>query len=79
MFRLDLHELLFVYAGLCLAVILLAACLHNFHRSSRERAARRALLKCRLCAFEFSDNSEDVLPRCPNCRALTERGRLSQL
>lgn len=79
MFRLELHELLFVYAGLSLAIILLAACLHNFRRSSRERTARRELLKCRLCAFEFTDHSGTVLPRCPNCQALTEKRPLSGL
>jgi uncharacterized protein YchJ len=79
MFRLQIHELLFVYCGFTLAVILFAACMHNFRRSSRERTARRALLKCRLCAFEFSDHSGAVLPRCPNCQALTERRTLSQL
>jgi hypothetical protein len=79
MFRLQIHELLFVYTGLCLTVILVAACLHNFRRSTRERTARRGLLKCRLCAFEFRDTTGAVLPRCPNCGALTERRKLSQL
>jgi hypothetical protein len=79
MFRVEIHELLFVYAGICLAGILFAVALHNFQRFGRERAARRTQLKCRLCSFEFSDTSNAVLPRCPNCQALTERQRLSQL
>lgn len=79
MFRLQLHELLFVYSGVCLLVILAAACIHNFRRSTRERSARRNLLKCRLCAFEFTETTDIVLPRCPNCGALTERKTLSQL
>lgn len=79
MFRLQIHQLLYVYGGVTLVVILFAACMHNFRRSAREKAARRELLKCRLCAFEFSDQSGAVLPRCPNCQALTERRRLSHL
>ncbi len=79
MFRLQIHELLYVYAGLTLTVILFAACVHNFRRTGREKAARQTLLKCRLCAFEFTDTTGAVLPRCPNCQALTERKRLSQL
>ena len=36
MFRLELHQLLFVYTGLCLAVVLLASVLHNVRRNRRE-------------------------------------------
>lgn len=77
--RLDLHELLFVYAGLSLGVVLLAAWLHNLRRTRRESHALRNILKCRLCAFEFRDESHTELPHCPRCRALVSRERLSHL
>jgi predicted Zn-ribbon and HTH transcriptional regulator len=79
MFRLELHELLFVYAGLCLGVILLAAFLHNLRRTRREGLALRGLVKCHLCAFEFRDDTGADLPKCPGCGALVNRDRISQL
>ena len=79
MFRLHLHQLIFVYAGLCLGIILLAAWFHNMRRTRRDRAALHGLLKCGLCAYEFQDETASVLPRCPNCDALVERRRLSRL
>ena len=79
MFRLHLHELIFVYAGICLGIILLAAWFHNARRTRHERSMRHGLLKCGLCACEFHDETLIVLPRCPGCNALVERRRLSQL
>ena len=79
MFRLELHELLFVYAGLCLGIILLAAILHNLRRTRREELALRGLVKCHLCGFEFRDDTSAELPKCPCCGALVNRDRLSQL
>jgi hypothetical protein len=79
MFRLDLHELLFAYTGLCLGIMLLAALLHNFRRHRREADAQRNLAKCHLCAFEFRDETGADLPKCPCCGALVNRERLSQL
>jgi hypothetical protein len=79
MFRLALHELLYVYAGLCLGIILLASILHNLRRTRREELAMRGLVKCHLCAFEFRDDTGADLPKCPSCGALVNRDRLSQL
>lgn len=79
MFRLSLHEMIFAYTGGCLLLIFLAAWAFNFSRTRRERAARRGLMKCRLCAFEFRDSGAAVLPRCPRCASLVERRRLSRL
>lgn len=79
MFRLELHELLFVYTGLCLGVVLLAAVLHNIRRHRREANAQHGLVKCHLCAFEFRDDTGADLPKCPCCGALVNRDRLSQL
>lgn len=79
MFRLELHELLFVYTGLCLAIVLLASVLHNVRRNRRETLALRDLVKCHLCGFEFRDDTSADLPKCPCCGALVNRDRLSQL
>jgi predicted Zn-ribbon and HTH transcriptional regulator len=79
MFRLELHELLFVYTGLALAIVLLAAILHNIRRTRREQDALRDVVKCRLCAFEFRDDSGAECPSCPRCGALVNREPLSTL
>ena len=79
MFRLELHELLFAYTGLCLAIVLLASVLHNVRRNRRERHAQLDVVKCHLCAFEFRDDTGADLPKCPCCGALVNRERLSQL
>jgi hypothetical protein len=79
MFRLELHELLFVYTGLCLGVILLASALHNLKRTRAEELATRNLLKCHLCAFEFRDETDAILPKCPSCGALVNREPVSRL
>jgi hypothetical protein len=79
MFRLELHELLFAYVGLCLGIVLLASVLHNIGRNRREVLAHRNLVKCHLCAFEFRDDTGADFPKCPCCGALVNRERLSQL
>ena len=79
MFRLDLHELLFVYAGLCLAIILVASVLHNIRRNRRERLAHRGLVKCHICAFEFRDDNGSDLAHCPCCGAPANRDPVSRL
>ena len=79
MFRLELHELIFVYTGLCLGIVLLASVLHNIRRNRRESLAVRDLVKCHLCTFEFRDTTGDDLPKCPCCGARTTRARLSRL
>ena len=79
MFRVEPHQLLFIYAGLGLAVIFLAAFLHARRRSALERAALNEMLKCGLCAYRFRNTSGLLHPRCPNCRALVERKPHSKL
>jgi len=79
MFRLELHELIYVYTGLCLVVILIASMLHNLKRTRREQLAMRGLVKCHLCAFQFRDETDAELPKCPACGAPVNREPLSQL
>lgn len=79
MFRLDLHELIFTYTGLCLVVMLLAALLHNIRRHRQEVRARRNLVRCHFCALDFRDETDAELPICPACGATTDRQTLSRL
>jgi predicted RNA-binding Zn-ribbon protein involved in translation (DUF1610 family) len=77
--RLSFQELLFLYTGICLGGVLLAAWMHNLRRTRHERAAIRGLIKCQSCAFQFRDETGAILPRCPQCGALNERKPLSRL
>ena len=79
MFRLEPHQLLFVYAGLGVAFIFLAALFNTLRRTRREREAMRDLMKCGMCAFQFRNASGMVHPRCPNCGSLVEARPLSHL
>ena len=79
MFQFSLHQLLFVYGGLCVVVIGVLVLFQSLRRTRRERAALRNVLKCGFCAFEFREESNTVLPRCPRCNGLVERRRVSGL
>jgi hypothetical protein len=79
MFRFQLHELLFAYTGFALGVVLFAALVHNVRRNRLERQALRNIVRCRLCAFEFRDETGGEFPRCPRCGAVASRERLSTL
>jgi hypothetical protein len=79
MFRVEPHQLLFIYAGLGIGVIVVAALLHARRRAAIERAALRDVVKCGLCAFRFRNTNGLVHPRCPSCGALVERKRLPSL
>lgn len=79
MIRLSLHELLFVYTGVCLAVVLVASIIHNLHRRRRENEALLGVVKCHLCAFEFRDETDAEFPECPACHARSNRDMISRL
>ncbi len=79
MIRVSLSYLVLIYLVLMLAPILGAWLLHEWRRQRRERAAYRHVIRCRLCAGEFADETSTVLPRCPHCGALNERFGLSRL
>ena len=79
MFRLEPHQLLYVYAALGVAAVFAVAFLHNLARTRRERSAHRDVLKCGMCAFQFRNDRQLVHPRCPSCGALVEQKPLSQL
>jgi hypothetical protein len=73
MIRVSLSMLVFVYLGTFLALIFSNWIFWNVGRLRRERQALRHRLRCALCAFEFQDLSDDLLPRCPRCGSLNER------
>lgn len=79
MFRLEPHQLLFVYAGLGIALVFIAALIHTIRRARRERAALRDVMRCGMCGFQFRNERQLVTPRCPNCGSLVEKKRQSSL
>jgi DNA-directed RNA polymerase subunit RPC12/RpoP len=36
-------------------------------------------LRCAICAFEFEDRTDALLPRCPHCGSLNERFRMERI
>jgi hypothetical protein len=79
MFRLEAHQLLYVYTGLGVAIVLIGAMLHGISRIRRERSALRNVVKCGMCAFQFRNVNGLVHPRCPNCASLVEQKEQSRL
>ena len=79
MFRVEPHELLFVYAALGVALVFLTALIHTIRRARRERAALRSVMRCGMCGFQFRNDRKLVTPRCPNCNRLVEQKRHSSL
>jgi hypothetical protein len=73
MIHVSLAMLIFVYLGSFLILIFGNWIVWNMSRLRRERRALRHRLRCLLCAFEFHDPSDDMLPRCPRCGSLNER------
>jgi len=73
MIRASLTLMIFVYLGGFLALIFANWILWNISRLRLERQALRHRLRCALCSFEFKDDTNDLLPRCPRCGSLNER------
>jgi predicted Zn-ribbon and HTH transcriptional regulator len=53
--------------------------LNEYRRSKRERAAFQHVIRCRLCSFEFEDQGQEALSRCPRCSSLNERYPIPRL
>jgi hypothetical protein len=79
MIRLDLHELMLAYAGVFIILVFIAWWLHSLFRSHREKHALKNVVRCGFCAFQFRDNSEKPLARCPSCDGKVDRNTLSRL
>ena len=79
MFRVEPHQLLYVYAGIGVLVVFIAALVHTVRRVRREREGMHGVMKCGICAVQFRNDKNLVHPRCPNCGALVEKRRPSRL
>lgn len=79
MFRVSLTTLIFIYLAVCLSAIFLVWIVRNMRRIRREKDTLRHRLRCTLCAFEFEDPTDTLLPRCPRCGSLNERFPFSSL
>ncbi len=75
----SLTTLVFVYLGAFLALIFGNWIVWNIGRLRAERRSLRHRMRCGLCAFEFEDETGDILPRCPRCGSLNERGKFRRL
>jgi hypothetical protein len=79
MIRVSLNYLVLIFLVLMLAPIAGAWLIGEWKRLRRERAAFRHVLRCRLCAGEFLDATDVLLPRCPHCGAVNERRQPARL
>lgn len=79
MIRVSLSYLVLFYLVLLLGPIFCAWLFHEWRRQRRERAAYRNALHCTLCAYQWEDKTDTLLPRCPRCASLNERFQISRL
>lgn len=75
MIHVSLALLIFIYLFLFLAAVFGQWFWADMRRKRRERLARRHHLRCTLCACDFEDATDEMLPRCPRCGNLNERFR----
>lgn len=73
MIHVTLTYLIFIYLFIYLNSIFGIWLWNVWQRSRREKLALRHRLRCGICAFEFEDKTDTVLPRCPRCGSLNER------
>lgn len=73
MIPVSLSVLVLLYLALLLGPIFGAWLFNEYRRAQRERAAFRNVLRCAICGFEFEDQTDTLLPRCPRCGSLNER------
>jgi rubrerythrin len=77
--RVSLAALVTIYLLLFLAAVFLLWLSSEWNRRRRERRALRYRLRCVICAFEFEDRTDALLPRCPHCGSLNERFKPEQI
>jgi hypothetical protein len=77
--RVSLAALVAIYLLLFLAAVFLFWIVGEWNRRRRERRALQYRLRCVICAFEFEDRTDALLPRCPRCGSLNERFRMEQI
>ncbi len=72
MIRAGLATLLFAYAGVFLAAILVLWLVYGRGRVRRRHRDRIGLFRCRLCAEWLRHRDKHGLVRCPSCGAMNE-------
>jgi rubrerythrin len=77
--RVSLAALVTIYLLLFLAAVFLLWIVGEWKRGRRERRALEHRVRCAMCAFEFEDRTETLLPRCPRCGSLNERFKLERI
>src|SRR5207249_9854445 len=77
--RVSLAVLVTIYLLVFLAAVFLLWIVGEWNRRRRERRALRYRLRCVICAFEFEDRTDALLPRCPRCGSLNERFRMEPI
>ena len=77
--RVSLAALVTIYLLLFLAAVFLLWIVGEWNRRRRERRALQYRLRCVICAFEFEDRTDALLPRCPRCGSLNERFRMEPI
>jgi sensor domain CHASE-containing protein len=77
--RVSLAALVTIYLLLFLAAVFLLWIVGEWKRGRRERRALQHRVRCVLCAFEFEDRTDTLLPRCPRCGSLNERFKLERI
>src|SRR5438445_11085291 len=77
--RVSLAALVTVYLLLFLAAVFLFCRVEEWNRRRRERRALQHPLRCVICAFEFEDRTDALLPRCPRCGSLNERFKMERI
>jgi hypothetical protein len=68
-----LTTLVFIYLFIYLNSVFGLWLWNVWRQARREKLALRHRLRCSICAFEFEDKTDTVLPRCPRCGSLNER------
>jgi DNA-directed RNA polymerase subunit RPC12/RpoP len=77
--RVSLAALVAIYLLLFLAAVFLFWIVGELNRRRRERRALQYRLRCVICAFEFEDRTDALLPRCPRCGSLNERFKMERI
>src|SRR5215472_2320970 len=77
--RVSLAALVAIYLLVFLAIVFLLWIVGEWNRRRRERRALEYRLRCVICAFEFEDRTDALLPRCPRCGSLNERFKMEQI
>lgn len=79
MIQISLSLLVGIYLMIFLTIVFVTWLWQEWQRQRREREALRHRLQCTICALEFEDRSDTILPRCPRCGSLNERFRIGTL